>query len=95
MKKRPETIVVGIGWYSREQYDTLLEISDDVDELEPTYEEWAAAAEKAFQNSVTAGISMERVPVDVEKLLSWCSERGLPVDGKARSQYVVEVLRGR
>ena len=35
----------------------------------------------------------EKVLVDVEALLAWCNERGLPVNGESRSQYAAWLLQ--
>ena len=40
-----------------------------------------------------SGIALVKVPVDVSELTNWCRERNIPIDGKARAQYVVEVMK--
>ena len=46
---------IGIAWYRREQWDRLLEISSDRDELEDTNDEWQAMAEKNLRKLAKRG----------------------------------------
>jgi hypothetical protein len=87
--------VIGVAWYRAEQWDRLREISVDRDKLEETYEEWLASAEEALRQIRRSGKYAEKVAVDVGELLAWCRARNLDVDGKARAQYVAEMLRQR
>ncbi len=41
------------------------------------------------------GQKVEKVHVEVETLVSWCKENGLPVNGKTRAEYVTEIMRRR
>ena len=84
--------VVGLAWYFPSQWQQLREVSADSEHLEKTYPEWLAAFEEAFQKLSAAGIAVVKVPVDIEALIGWCRERSLPIDSKARAQYVSERL---
>ena len=85
--------MVGIGWYSSTQWQQLREIAADPERLEETYQEWLVVADQTCQKMEASGISIVKVSVDVQELAAWCSERNLPVDGKSRAQYVVEVMK--
>jgi len=41
------------------------------------------------------GQHVEIVHVEVESLVSWCREKGLPVNGKSRAEYVTQLVRRR
>jgi 23S rRNA A2030 N6-methylase RlmJ len=84
--------VAGVCWYSSTQWQELREIAADPERLEETYQEWLVVADQACQKMEASGIAIVKVPVDVQKLVAWCRERNLPIDGKARAQYVVEVM---
>jgi len=86
-------MVTRCAWYRAEQWDHLLEISTDRDELEDTYEEWVSNAEESLRNMRKAGIYAEKVDVDVEALLMWCQGKGREVDNAARAAYVADLLR--
>ena len=84
---------IGVAWYRREQWDRLLEISSDRDELEDTYDEWVAMAEKRVKELGQHGYMLRKVDVDVEELVSWCNSLNRPVDGTARTEFVILKLR--
>jgi hypothetical protein len=87
--------VVGVAWYRLKQWQRLRAISTDADNLEDTYEEWLRQAEQKVAELNALGLFVEKVDVDVEQLIAWCNERGLELDGHARSTYVTEILRQR
>ena len=78
----------GVAWYRREQWDRLLEISTDSDQLESTYFEWVKQAKEGLKDLKRAGIAVEKIDVDVEDLLKWCQSNNHPVNSEVRSQYV-------
>ena len=45
----PRTMIIGVGWYSADQWSMLKLVADDPEALDPTYEQWCAGAEKTFQ----------------------------------------------
>ena len=86
--------LVGIGWYSEDQWTMLKLLADDPDNLDATYQGWKAGAQKAFeQMQKEPGIEAVKVPVDVDALLQWCRERGKPLNGASRSEYVLEIVQ--
>jgi len=87
------TEVVGVAWYTPEQWDRLREISSDADNLEDTYEEWKSSAENALITLSASGAIARKVAVDVEELLRWCNSKNRPVDGAARSEFAWEKLK--
>jgi hypothetical protein len=82
-----------VAWYRREQWERLLEIASDREQLEDTFDEWQELAEETLRKLTKEGLTPRKVEVDVEELLKWCQEQGLPVDGKARSQFAVLKLQ--
>ncbi|HMD87033.1 MAG TPA: hypothetical protein VKO18_20270 [Terriglobia bacterium] len=86
--KEKEKVLTGVGWYRPEQWQRLLEISVDVDQLEKTHAEWLAFAEKTVKDLERLGVSIIKVDVDVEELQIWSRQQGLPIDGKARAQFI-------
>jgi hypothetical protein len=95
MKKtdKERKIVTGIAWYRPEQWARLREVSEDVANLDDTYEAWLQTTERMIRDGLPADVSFERVDLDVEEVLAWCNERGLAMDAAARSRYVAERLR--
>ncbi len=91
---RPPQIVMGVAWYRSEQWGRLLQIVDDREALEDTYEAWKTAAEESLQQFARPGVVVHKVDIDVEALLRWCLAHNRPVDGAARSAYAMARLSG-
>ena len=85
--------VTGVAWYSSNEWQQLREVAADPERLEKTYQEWLVVVDQACQKIEASGIAIVKVPIDVHGLIGWCRERNLPIDGKARAQYVVEVMK--
>ena len=84
---------LAIAWYKPEQWRRHHEVAADPDRLEKTFGEWQIIAEKAMKDFAARGVFPVKVVVDVEELLAWCNEKGLPVNGESRSQYAAWLLR--
>ena len=92
-RRSEEGPAIGLAWYRREQWPRLLSISDDREDLEPTYDEWLTHAAGTFGDLVRDGHDVRKVDVDTEELLSWCQRRGLAVNGEARADFASEQVR--
>ncbi|UFS69497.1 hypothetical protein LPW11_16545 [Geomonas sp. RF6] len=86
-------MVHGVAWYSPDQWERLLEISDDRDVLEKTYAEWERFAMRAMKDLTRQGLSLKKVPVDLDLLLAWCQRQNVPIDGAARSLFVAAKMK--
>jgi len=95
-KHTPErTMVVGVAWFDRKQWKRLTEAVEDRNELDDTYEQWQKSALDAVRMIEGQGQKVEMVHVEVESLVSWCTERGLPVNGNSRAEYVTQLMQRR
>jgi hypothetical protein len=95
-KQTPDrTVVVGLAWFDRKQWKRLTEVVEDRNELDATYEQWERSAVDAVQMLERQGQKVEKVHVEVESLVSWCKEKGLPVNGQSRAEYVTQIMRRR
>jgi len=87
--------VVGLAWYDRKQWRLLTEAAQDRKEFAATYEQWERGARAALQLIEARGQTPEKVHVEVESLVSWCKERGLPVNAESCAEYVSHLIRRR
>jgi hypothetical protein len=95
-KRTPESaVVVGVAWFDRKQWKRLTEAVEDRSELDDTYEQWEKSALDAMRIVERQGQKVEKVHVEVESLVSWCKENGLPVNGKSRAEYVTQLMQRR
>ena len=88
-------LIVGLAWFDRKQWKLLTEAVEDRKELDDTYEQWQQGAVDAVRSIESQGQKVERVHVEVESLVSWCKEKGLPVNGKSRAEYVTQLMQRR
>lgn len=89
------TVVVGVAWFDRKQWKRLTEAVEDRKELDDTYEQWQKSALEAVRMIEGQAQLAEMVHVEVESLVSWCTENGLPVNSKSRADYVTQLMQRR
>jgi len=92
-RKSEPDILVGVAWYRRQEWQRLLEVSEDRDELETIYDEWAAAMPAHMAEIEKAGFKPHKIDVATEDLIAWCRSNGRVVDGAARADYAAHKLR--
>lgn len=95
MTKQPVDItpqVAGLCWIKEEQWSRLLEVAEDSDRLEATWQEWQTKSLEMIEVFATRNILIEKVAVDVEALISWCQEKDKPVSAATRAEYVTALM---
>ena len=90
--RTPKT-AYGLAWYKQEQWQHLLDVSADKDNLENTYAEWVKNAEKALKQFQRQGMKVVKVNVDIDDLCFWCQAQNIPVNGESRVNYVAFKLQ--
>jgi len=93
--KKDDNVNIGVCWYKEEQWERLKEIVADPESLEDTYQQWRKDAEKALSQLRANGLNVKKVSVDTEEMLIWANENGRSLDGEARSEYAVYLLKHR
>jgi len=86
-KVNSSAAVIGVAWYRPDQWDIMRNIAVDRDQLEDTYAEWLADAERAAKQLQQQGLRVIKVDVEIADLMLWCESQRIPLDGKARSNY--------
>lgn len=80
----------GIPWYTRNNYNRILEVMEDRHALPPTYDQWLHRAEAVFEKLKDNGFAVYRVDIDPDSFVAWCRARGLNVDSNARTEFANE-----
>jgi hypothetical protein len=88
-----DNTVAGCVWYRREQWKLLQQKAADPEELESSYDQWIAQAEKSISDIENLGLTPKKIDIDVVELIRWCASNKRPLDGAARSKYAAEKLR--
>ena len=86
-------LVSGVAWYKREQWELLKSAAPDTDELKETYDEWLEFAKHSFKVIWDTGIDLVKVDIDVNELIEWCRNEARPVDGAARTSFVIKKMK--
>lgn len=80
----------GIGAYEKEDYEEILKISEDKDQMDETWEEWKSNKDRTKLELEKYGMKVVDIIVKPMELMKYCRERGLSINGKSRSRYVTE-----
>lgn len=86
-------LVIGMVWYHTEDYDAILRIMSDRDQLPRRFDVWLAKAERGEQERTRQGQIVVRAYIDPETFPDWCRSRNLNVDSEARMLYANTVAK--
>ncbi len=86
---------VGVAWYDAVQWVKLKQIAADPEKMDDTHEAWQRNAENTERELTARGLTLRRVPIDVDALVRWCRAQNKPVDGAARSEYTTLIVNGK
>jgi len=92
MKRRTARTEIGLGWYRRENWDRLLEMSPDRDQIHDTYDEWQKKGRQDGELVKHEGNITKRLTVDPDELAAWCAMRGREPIASARAEYIWEEM---
>ena len=93
-KKNDEVrLVLGVTWYTPEEFFKMKRTAIDGDNFEDTYEEWRQVAEKTMNDLKRQGINPRKVYVKTEEFRWWCEKNNLDTNGPSRTRYVAENLK--
>lgn len=95
-KKAPrEDIVLGVAWYTEEQWARVKASAVDPENLEPTYPEWVKMAEDAMREIRRGVRNPIKIQIDAGELAAWCLMHGKPNDSSARAEFASHKMRER
>src|SRR4051812_50226814 len=70
--------VVGMGWYRSEDWERLLQVISDRDEMYDSYAEWRGGGQRGGRAAGGGGVQGKRGPGDPGGLAGWGVVRGGP-----------------
>ena len=82
---------VNLAYYRKKDWVKFLEMIDDRDSMHDSWKEWRKSFLKAKRGLTSQGLVVNDFVVDLNELRKYCSNRGLKIDGKARSQFVSDI----
>ena len=91
-KRSGSATKVGLVHYRKEQWGRWLEVVDDRETWQDTYEEWQREAEAAANRLRLAELEVVWVDLDPDLFSQWCKVRGYKNDAEARSRFAAEQI---
>jgi hypothetical protein len=88
-------MVLGIGFYRREQWPLLIETAVDSHLIEKTYDDWMTVLDSSIEKIRASGLEPELVDIDVEELLAFCKKEGLPNNAACRARFIARLASQR
>ena len=94
-KAQRQELVVGVAWYTEQEWARVRACAADPDGFEATYPEWLKMAEDALKEIRREVGNPVKVFVDADELAAWCLTSGKANDSSARAQFASEKLKER
>jgi len=79
--------VVGVAWYTAEQWERLKLLADDPEALDDTHNDWLKNATRNARGLKKRGLKVVKVPIDVDEWAAWCQKNGKSLNGAARAEF--------
>jgi hypothetical protein len=86
-KSQGEGLLLGVAWYTEEQWARVKARAVDSDLFQATYAEWVKMAEDALAEIRREVGNPIRVYVDADELAAWCLVHGKQNDASARAEF--------
>jgi len=91
-KKEIEDLDLGLACYRKEDWKKFVQMADDKNELEDTWEKWHTNLRKLEETLDSQHIKYTEVIIDLEDLERYCKKKRLPNISKTRSRYVSNIM---
>jgi hypothetical protein len=76
---------ITIGWYTPATWRELRAIPEAG--IEMSYSEFTRKCERQIATFVAQGFRVDKVPIDIGQMKTWCREHGYTLDAKGRSAF--------
>jgi len=88
MKKIDNSIAFNMAYYEKKDWEKLVKLREDKENLHNTWEEWQQEFFRTKRNMEKQGLLVMKYAVDLDELARFCFEKNLRVDGKACAEFV-------
>jgi hypothetical protein len=86
--------VTALPWYARGDYPALLQLFSDSNILPATFDAWLERAELVERQFQKAGFGVAKIWIRPVPFATWCKERSVSPDQRARLTFANEAARG-
>ena len=91
-KNKTATQVVGIPWYSREDWYKMKALANDKQHFHADYEHWLANTDKSIVLLTNRKQLFERLNIDPIHYAFWCKQKSLHKNRESRTAYTQYLL---
>jgi len=83
---------VVVPWYTPTSWPKMRAVAVDRENLHDTFEEFERASAARLKDVASAGHPVEKVEIDVDALIAWCSAEKRPLNSMARQEFAMRTL---
>ena len=94
-KRTQRKPILGVAWYTSEQWDRLKVLADDPEAMDDTHNDWLQNATGHVRGLKQQGFQVVKVPLDVGEWVAWCKKNGKELNGAARSEFTSQKVSER
>lgn len=92
-KRHADSVVVGVSWYSEENWVKVRAYATDAERFEASFADWLAVARESLARIRKSGINAMPFEIVAEDLQAWCLANGKPNNSSSRAEFIAERLR--
>lgn len=82
---------ISVAYYREKDWNRFLEMAEDRENLNDTWEEWFETYQSTLKKMRTVGFKPHEIVIDLDALYLYCQSVGLPNTGKTRAGYVARL----
>ncbi|HEU4678406.1 MAG TPA: hypothetical protein VFS35_02720 [Terrimicrobiaceae bacterium] len=86
-KAQGEELMLGVAWYTEEQWARVKARAVDSELFEATYAEWVRMAEDALADIRREVGNPTKIYVEADELAAWCLVHGKRNDSSSRAEF--------
>lgn len=89
---KSEIPVIGLATYRYNDWKRLLNISEDKEVLEDSWDEWNDNLHRYEEELRNKNIKFKEVLIDLDELIDFCEDEQININSESRSYFVADKL---
>ncbi len=91
-KKRSQSLLIGVTWYTEETWAQVKTSATDPERFEDTFAKWKAMAVSARREFQRSGVRAIECPINPQEFFAWCTLNAQENNATSRAEFVSEKL---
>ena len=84
-------MVIKLGYYRKEDWEKFKSIIDDKESMHSSWYKWHESYSKEKRDLEKQGFTVIKTVIDLDKLITFCSEKKCKNTGLVRSQFIQQI----